>query len=75
MESEPPSWVPPMVIFFGLALASAMISFSDLYFEFAPTISMYSSKAKLAMGVKSLRPTGVIPISGVVRKDGVVVRM
>ena len=70
MESEAPSCVPPTVIFFGLALASAMISFTDLYFELAFTISMYSSKAKLAIGVKSLSPTGVMPISGVVRKVG-----
>jgi hypothetical protein len=36
-------------------------------------MSMNWSKAKLAMGVKSFRPTGVRPSSGVVRKDGVVV--
>jgi alpha/beta superfamily hydrolase len=66
---------PPIVIILGLALAYERISLSDLNFEFTPTMSMNLSKAKLAMGVKSLRPTGVFPRSGVVIKDGVAVRM
>ena len=46
--------MPPTVTFLGFALAKATTSFTVWNFESPLTMSMYSSKAKLAIGVKSL---------------------